>query len=432
MTERPEWLSEWFEDVRSASALHVEDIALAASTHWALSDGAIRHDSGRFFTVVGVRWTGPDGLTVSQPLLKQEEEGTLGFLVREGDVGNEVLAYAKIEPGNVDTVQIAPTCQATRSNISRAHGGGPPPFAGEFEGGSMRFLYDVLQSEQGSRFFGKRNRNVLANAKRDPALPSTHRWVAAEEVLDLLEVDFAVNTDARSVLVCSPWEKLVGRPPFTRSRSGFGAELHRSAAERDSDSWYEQLCLETRRVRDATARPSLVDLGDMEGWRLSESGVEPESAGQYRVRQVRVGVRGREVSSWDQPIIDSAGEGGIDLVCGRSGGVLHFLLSMQVEPGLHNLVQLGPSFQAEPGSATEGYPLDVNGAEVRVQCRQSEEGGRFFFDVNRFRVLDIGEAFEPPDGRHWLTLARIRRLLDESGWLTNEARSALALLLKWL
>jgi hypothetical protein len=37
-----------------------------------------------------------------------------------------------------------------------------------------------------------------------------------------------------------------------------------------------------------------------------------------------------------------------------------------------------------------------------------------------------------PDGWHWLTLTRIKKLLNESGWLTIETRKALSLLLKWL
>ena len=432
MTDRPEWLHEWFEQTKAASAFHITDTTLDASEHWGLSDGAIRHDSGRFFSVVGVSWTAPEGASVSQPMFKQEEEGTLGFLLRKGGTCNELLAYAKIEPGNVNTLQLAPTCQATRSNISRAHGGEPPPFADVFERTNHRFLYDVPQSEQGTRFFGKRNRNVLASAWRVLTPPPTHRWLAVEELLDLLEVDFTINTDARSVLVCCPWETLVGRTPFSRYGSGFGSELARSARENGDEAWLAQLREQIARERVKTAQPATIDLHDLAGWRIKESGVEPESAGPFRVFQIKVDVRGREVSSWDQPIISSASDGSIDLVCGRSAGVLRFLLRPYAEPGLLNLVQLGPTVEEEPGGVKEENPINIDGALLRVECRQSEEGGRFFHDSNRFRIVDVGEACEPPDGWHWFTLAQVRRLLDEGGWLTNEARSVLALLLRWL
>lgn len=110
-------------------------------------------------------------------------------------------------------------------------------------------------------------------------------------------------------------------------------------------------------------------------------------------------VAGREVPSWDQPIIQSAGQGRVDLVCGRRDGVLHFLLRPFAEPGLSNRVQLGPTAVVEPGGETGDEDIDTGRATVRAECLHSEEGSRFFRDVNRFRVIDAGEAFEPPD--HW-------------------------------
>jgi len=141
---------------------------------------------------------------------------------------------------------------------------------------------------------------------------------------------------------------------------------------------------------------------------------------------------GREVPHWDQPIISSFGRGRIDLVCGRIGGVLHFLASAQAEPGLPNLVELGPSRVREPGA--EGSPGDDDSPRGRIVLRtcQSEEGGRFYRDVNEYRIIDVGEACAPAPGSQWLTLAQIDALLGEGGWFTNEARCALSLLLAWL
>ena len=433
MRERSGWLRDWVEQVESASGLKVTDSTLTKSKRWSLSEGEIKHDSGRFFSVVGIRWTAPNGDRVSQPLFKQEEQGILGFIIRRLDDANEILAYAKIEPGNVDTVQLAPTCQATRGNISRVHGGELPPFADFFEHTASKFLYDVPQSEQGTRFYGKQNRNVLVAVERDLAHQLTHRWLPVEEMLELLEVDFAINTDARSVLISSPWEMLTGRVPFSRYGTGFGKELARSARENGDAAWYEKLSAWMDRVRKKTEKPVITSLDEIDGWRVTESGVEPESEGPFMIHQIEVRARDREVTHWDQPIVDSTNEGAIDLLCGRADGTLRFLLRPYAEPGLYNLVQLGPTLVMEPGATNRSeHRIDTNGAHVVLECKQSEEGGRFFRDVNNFRIIDVEETFEPPEGWHWLTLAQIRRLLDESGWLTNEARSALALLLKWL
>ena len=69
---------------------------------------------------------------IEQPLIDPPEIGTLGFSLRGIGKNREVLAYAKIEPGNVDTVQLAPTCQATASNIARVHSGEMPPYSEYF------------------------------------------------------------------------------------------------------------------------------------------------------------------------------------------------------------------------------------------------------------------------------------------------------------
>lgn len=432
MSERPEWLDSWFEQIVGLSDQRVTEITLEASERWSLRDGAIRHRSGRFFSVVGTIWTTPWGTRESQPMLKQGGAGTLGVLMSRNGKSNRLLAYAKVEPGNVGTVQLAPTCQATASNLDRVHGGTLPPFADVFNRRDTRYAYDQLQSEQGSRFLGKANRNVLAVSGDPPELPPTHRWLPVEEVLELSDASFVLNSDARSVLICSPWKTLVGREPFSRYRDGFGAELARSAQAAGPGEWHEALRDDFGQRRRSAMEPVEVDLYDLAGWSITESGIEPESSGPFRVFQIKVEVRGREVSSWDQPIIDSAGGGQVDLVCGRIDGVLHFLMRSFTEAGLHNLAQLGPTSLVEPGELSSATSTDCDKAVVRAECLNSEEGSRFFKDVIRFRVIDVGDAFDPPDGCYWLTLGSIRGLLDESGWLMEEARSALSLLLKWL
>lgn len=165
------------------------------------------------------------------------------------------------------------------------------------------------------------------------------------------------------------------------------------------------------------------------GWSVNDSGVYPVTEGAFRVRQVDVHVSTREVPTWDQPIVDSASEGRIDLHCGRIDGVLHFLFRAAAEPGLSAGVELTPSAVIEPGdSATD----DAAPGLVLASCRQSEEGGRFLRDTNRYRVVDVGHADPPGDDAWWLTLRDVRALLDGPDWFTNESRSALSLLLPWL
>jgi dTDP-4-dehydro-6-deoxy-alpha-D-glucopyranose 2,3-dehydratase len=430
---RPQWLEDWFSSLIQTADLKIEAIPLSASSEWRFSEGAIRHRSGLFFKIVGVRWTDPGGQTIEQPLIDQPEIGVIGLLLRKIEKSPEILVYAKIEPGNVGSAQISPTCQATASNIARVHGGDLPPYSENFTTNIEHTLYSSLQSEQGTRFLKKRNRNVIAGVTRPVLVRDTHRWLAVDELLELLKLDYTVNTDFRSVLACSPWESLVTRAPFTRYSTPFACDLAHSAAQTRDCTGIEAVRSAMDKLRSRVSKPEVVPLNSLKGWSLTSEGVSPDNGKPFVVRQIRVSSHGREVSGWDQPIIDSSGDGRCDLVCGRREGMLFFLFRPQIEMGLYNRVELGPSINVEPGQASsEDILLNRAGVEVVAECRQSDEGARFYHDSTVYRIIDVGEVYDAGENGFWLSLQQIHSMLAEDGWFTNEGRSVLSLLLAWL
>src|SRR3989339_962265 len=110
-------LRSWFANLIKKSDFRIEWIPLSKSSSWYFKNGKIVHKSGRFFEIIGL---------ANQPFIDQREIGTLGFLIRERKQKKEILVQAKIEPGNSNTIQLAPTCQATKSNSLRFHGGKEP------------------------------------------------------------------------------------------------------------------------------------------------------------------------------------------------------------------------------------------------------------------------------------------------------------------
>jgi oxidase EvaA len=173
---------------------------------------------------MGLEWA-HDGMSQSQPFIEQREIGTLGFIARLRDGSLDLLVHAKAEPGNVGIIQLAPTCQATASNRDRVHGGELPPFSSYFDNIAGDILCDTLQSEHGSRFLGKLNRNVFVVDDVDTDY-SLHRWIPFELFKTLLGIDFLVNTDARSVLCCTDWRIL--RTRDGTHLSDFGRALQSS------------------------------------------------------------------------------------------------------------------------------------------------------------------------------------------------------------
>lgn len=422
----------WFSSLLEGARCHVEWMPVAQSAEWSLQDGFITHRSKGFFTVVGLQWTSPAGVLTQHPFLDQQEIGTLGFLIRSQDERRQLLVQAKIEPGNVGFVQLAPTCQATASNAQRLHGGDSPPFIDYFLAEQSDALCDIAQSEQGTRFLRKRNRNALVLTEVDASVPITHRWLDVDSVLDLMCQDYLVNTDARSVLVCAPWELLVNRVPFSRYDDGFGSELMMSMQCSSHHVSLAQVKERIQQLRSMTEDPKIVSLEELPLWHWNKEELWPEGGCSLRVRHIGVTVSGREVPAWDQPIVDSGSAGTVLLVCARIDGILHFLFRAQAEPGLCSKVELTPTEVIEPGGPSDETCMSRWPGRVVARCRQSEEGGRFYRDTNTYRVIDIGIAGEVDPNGYWLTLGDVRQLLDEPGWLTNEARSALSLLLPWM
>ncbi|MEW5632635.1 NDP-hexose 2,3-dehydratase family protein, partial [Streptomyces hydrogenans] len=92
-----------------------------------------------------------------------------------------------------------------RSNYTGVHGGAPVPYLDHFlRPGRGRVLVDVLQSEMGSWFHRKRNRNMVVEVLDDVPVGDDFRWMTMGEVLDRLRQDDVVNMDVRTILACLP------------------------------------------------------------------------------------------------------------------------------------------------------------------------------------------------------------------------------------
>ena len=173
---------EWFTERGEKNVAKVERIALHDLVGWhtSASTGNIGHDSGKFFTVEGLEIQLSDGPVPSwdQPIIVQPEFGILGVLVKEFDGILHFLMQAKNEPGNCNGVQLSPTVQATKSNYTRIHRGSPVPYLEYFQDTNRHHVIsDVLQSEQGSWFYVKRNRNMVVEVDEDIPLLENFHWL---------------------------------------------------------------------------------------------------------------------------------------------------------------------------------------------------------------------------------------------------------------
>ena len=174
-----------------------------------------------------------------QPIINQPEIGYLGILTKEINGTLYFLMQAKIEPGNVNCVQISPTLQATKSNYSQVHKGKKPAYLDYFVNVKPdHVLLDQLQSEQGARFLRKRNRNIIIKVDEDVEVLPDFRWMTLGQIKAFMHHDNMVNMDTRTVL--SGIEYIDYITPMTNlsNLSDFGRDMLKSARTPGGYSYY--------------------------------------------------------------------------------------------------------------------------------------------------------------------------------------------------
>ncbi|WP_432067599.1 NDP-hexose 2,3-dehydratase family protein [Streptomyces sp. C10-9-1] len=424
--EVPGWLAER----RRAHVFRVERIPLAELDAWSAEPGTgnLVHRSGRFFTVEGmhvVEHDGPAGdgprRDWQQPVIRQPEVGILGILAKEIGGVLHFLMQAKMEPGNPNLLQLSPTVQATRSNYTRAHGGTDVRLVDHFvRPDPDRVIVDVLQSEQGSWFFRKSNRNMIVEtADAVPELPD-FCWLTLGQIAELLHRDLLVNMNARTVLSCAPY-------PDTAP----GALL----SDAQLLSWFTG----ERSRRDVRAHR--IPLASVRGWKQGPEAIEHEDGRYFRVAAVAVRGTNREVAGWTQPLIEPVGTGVAAFLVREIGGVEHVLVQARAEGGFLDTVELAPTVQCTPGNHAHLPPADrppfldavltAPPSRIRYQALHSEEGGRFLGATSRYLAVDAegtAAALDPPPGYMWATPAQLRALTRHGHYLNVEARTLLACL----
>jgi hypothetical protein len=431
-------LEEWLAERRRLRPFQVTRVPLERLDGWkfAADSGDVIHHSGRFFAVEGVHVQTDYGHIPEwwQPIINQPDRAILGILAK--DIGGVLhfLMQAKMEPGNVNVVQISPTVQATSSNYLRVHKGARSRYIEYFnEAGRARVLADVLQSEQGSWFRGKCNRNIVMEVTDEIEPHEDFIWLTLGQIFDLLRRPNLVNMDARTVLSCLPLDTL----DAAAEDDGFRGALRRSLTDRTAlRSLMEVRSWLTGRKAGYTLTARQVPLNSVVGWRRSAEEIFHRDGKYFTVVGVSVQATNREVRSWCQPLLAPCGLGMAAFIARRIDGVLHVLAHADLRPGYRDVVELGPTVQCTPANFDDVpdhkrpafLDLVLSGqGRVRYDVLQSEEGGRFQHAVTRNLIVEVGEEFplETPPDFIWVTVAQLMALVRATYQVNIEARSLL-------
>lgn len=437
-------LLEWIEDLNRNTFVNIRECCINDSSFWFYDDynGEILNRKRSFFSIKGMRRFEDGEFTGEQPIIIQPEIGYLGIVCREIGGVLHFLMQAKIEPGNVNCVQISPTIQATKSNFTRAHGGKLPMYFDLFEH-SERYevIYDQIQSEQAGRFYKKRNRNMIMIVNEEFEVYPNFRWMTLGQIKKLMEVDNLVNMDTRTVLSGIPMLTYGLSSEEKQELSLYFKDdsLFRSIFDADPQKtipWIYQKLNNYKMFKDI--KLATVPLNQLVDWKVNEYGVTCKKQSDFMVRYYDIEIAGREVQHWCQPLLKAIGMATFGLLSCVNDGKRKFLIKVKPEIGSFDKVEVGPSVQWEPShylyndDEVEGLfrRKYESGQGVMVKVILSEEGGRFYHEQNNNVIIEIDKEELPsvPDDYIWVDYADLNYLVQINNCLNIQLRNLLSLI----
>ena len=417
----------WIKERNLSIHVNIDKIPLEGCSPWHYDSvfGTIRTPTGSFFEISGLKCS--DG--VSQPIILQNEIGYLGIICKRFSGEMHYLMQAKIEPGNINKIQLSPTIQATKSNFTQRHGGARPAYLDYFINASKyHIIADQIQSEQSSRFLGKRNRNIIIEVDEDIEVLPSHMWMTLGQIKELMREDNLVNMDTRTVLSCLPIEKYTSEfsdITLLRSVQGGGDYLPEIYQYINNFKMFEE------RKRE------LVPLFSLENWEMRGEEFVCKEPYSFKVVFCDIEIEGREVRHWCQPLFEAAGIATFGLMARVHNGVKEFLVRATPEIGCFDGIELGPTVQREfihKGKLTDVDKLFEEKLKhkdgVIFDTLLSEEGGRFYHEQNRNVIMEIAdnEIDELPPGYFWSDYKTLNMLVQVNNCLNIQLRNLLSVL----
>lgn len=434
----------WIREYNNTTYVSIHENSIQDNTFWFYDDynGEILNRKNSFFSIIGMRRF-EDGVFIGeQPIIVQPEIGYLGIICRRINGVLNFLMQAKIEPGNVNCVQISPTIQATKSNFTRAHGGKLPTYFDLFEHSDRyEIIYDQVQSEQASRFYKKRNRNTIMIVEDDFEIYPNFRWMTLGQIKKLMETDNLVNMDTRTVLSGLPLitQNLTAQEKEEIKKIFDDKALFQSIFCSDYQDTLPRIYQKLNNYKMFRDVKSVtVPLNQLVDWEVNEYGIFCNNLADFMVRYYDIEISGREVRHWSQPLFKAIGMATFGLLSRVKDGMRQYLVRIKPEIGSFDKAEFGPSVQWEPThDPDQDNAIDKlfrekyeSKQDVMIDVVLSEEGGRFYHEQNNNVILEVAEAELPdiPEDYIWTDYATLNYMVQANNCLSIQLRNLLSLI----
>ena len=402
----------WINNLKKNFFLNVKLVKFNKLDKWIINDKIIYHKNKNFFQIIpySVKTNFGKIRNWCQPLIVQKEVGILGIIKKK----NKYLLQAKLEPGNINKIQLSPTVQATKSNYLRKHGGKKTLYLNFFQSNSrkIKVISKARLSEQGSRYLNKLNYNILIESKKKIKKYNNFIWVDKQNLSFLIKKKNLLNMDTISILASVIKKNSKNYPVNT-----FKIIINKL------NKFNNKYFLKIKRI----------NFKELKLWKKTDKYIFDIKKIFFSIIGIKISSNAREVKNWSQPIISDHSLALNGYLVKKIDNTYNYLLQIVIEPGF-KYPKFTPTiciknFKKNNISIKKIPYLNFffNNQNSIYDITHSDEGGRFYNNQSRNIIKTIKDTknLKVKDNFVWVSHNQIVDLIKKN-LLTIEARNLFA------
>jgi len=366
-------LIDWLKSQKKKNKIRKKKKKINLLRDWIFKDNIIFHKSKNFFSIKPFLFQQKNKKRF-QPLILQKEHGILGIIKQKKGGKDYYLLQSKIEPGNINGIQISPTVQATKSNYLRKHGGKKTLFLDYFlkQQKKLKIVSKIKLSEQGSRFLNKKNWNILLETdKTNIPLKKNYCWLTKENIRYLINQKNMLNMDTISVLSSAIKKNL--NENLINSNNNLKNRLNQ----------FDKKIKSTRKI---------ISFDNLNGWKIKKNCISDIKNKYFSIFFIDVIANLREVNKWEQPILSDHSSSLNGFLVSKINNTIHYLLKIINEPGFDQSKYTSTIFEKNfylNSSKNIKFLSFFKKKNCLMDLVNSDEGGRFLNNQTRNLINEI-------------------------------------------
>jgi len=392
-------ITKWLNNQKKKNKLSVKIINLNKIDKWTYDNDTISHKSKKFFKIIGIKVLSNFYKTSwDQPIIKQNEVGVLGII--KDKKSKKYLLQAKVEPGNINKLQLAPSVQATKSNYTGVHGGLKVPYIDYFLKTKKKINFN--QSEQGFRYYKKFNSNILINNIKNFKKASNYYWFTKKEIMFLLKKKNIINMDTISVLSTSLKKKTKDFPVNKFKNIKLWIKIL-------NNKYY--------------IKTKIIKLNQLKDWIISNTNIKHKKLKHFSILGISVKTSKREINNWEQPIIKGKPMAFAGIIKSKINETDHYLFRYLLKPGLKKSV-FGCTINTSDISIYKKRKLNQfekiffsrkERQNVIYENILSDEGGRFYHCQIKYNIsfVNYEKIKTLPKNYIWISYNQVIDMIKE-------------------